>query len=109
MVYAAMAYRAKMSAMRMPQSARRTSGCLPGVWWSLIVRASQPTAKSHTGRRAPSPVFTAPYAVAVVALAEGPRLLSNVEPWQDAAIGAAVRVHWRPLADGRHLPVFSLR
>jgi uncharacterized OB-fold protein len=49
-----------------------------------------------------------PYSVAVIALAEGPRLVSNVEPWQDAAIGAAVSVHWRPLDDGRHLPIFVL-
>ena len=49
-----------------------------------------------------------PYAVAIVALTEGPRLVSNVEPWQDAAIGAAVRVHWRPLDDGPNLPVFVL-
>ena len=51
---------------------------------------------------------SAPYAVAVIALAEGPRQGSNVEPWQDAAIGAAVVVHWRPLEDGRNLPVFRL-
>ena len=57
-------------------------------------------------RRAPSAAFVPPYAVAVVALDEGPRLLSNVEPWQDAAIGARVRVQWRPLHDGRNLPVF---
>ena len=52
--------------------------------------------------------FSEPYAVAVVALTEGPRLVSNVEPWQDAAIGATVRVGWRPLDDGRNLPVFFL-
>lgn len=57
-------------------------------------------------RRAPSPAFTAPYAVAVVALDEGPRLLSNAEPWPDVTVGARVQVRWRPLPDGRNLPVF---
>jgi uncharacterized OB-fold protein len=59
-------------------------------------------------RRAPSSAFTPPYAVAVVALAEGPRLLSNVEPWQDVTIGARVQVRWRALDDGRNLPYFAV-
>jgi len=50
----------------------------------------------------------APYAVALVDLLEGVRMLSNVlgEGADEAVVGTAVRVAWEPLADGRHLPVF---
>lgn len=51
-----------------------------------------------------------PYVVALVELAEGPRLMTNVincEP-EAAAIGAAVRLTWEALSDGRHLPQFEL-
>lgn len=57
-------------------------------------------------RRAPSPGFDPPYAVAIIALTEGPRLLSNVTPLSAVAIGVTVRLDWRPLPDGRNLPVF---
>jgi uncharacterized protein len=51
-----------------------------------------------------------PYAVALVDLAEGVRVLTNVvgDGAGSAAVGAAVSVAWEPLADGRHLPVFVL-
>lgn len=54
----------------------------------------------------------APYSVALVDLPEGVRMLTSIVRPDgatgpgDAAIGAAVRVAWEPLADGRHLPVF---
>ncbi len=53
----------------------------------------------------------APYAVALVDLDDGVRLLTNiVGPGAErAAVGDAVAVGWEPLADGRNLPVFSLR
>jgi uncharacterized OB-fold protein len=52
----------------------------------------------------------APYAVALVDLPEGVRLLANVvgDGALDVGVGAAVRIAWEPLADGRHLPVFTL-
>ena len=52
----------------------------------------------------------APYAVALIDLPEGVRLLSNVvgDEAGSAAVGANVDVAWEPLADGRHLPVFVL-
>lgn len=58
--------------------------------------------------RAPSPDFTPPYTVALVALAEGPVLttaLVGADPdgWR---CDEPVVVDWRPLPDGRHLPVF---
>lgn len=58
----------------------------------------------------PNFVLPAPYAVALVELAEGPRLMANVvnaSPEQ-LAVGSSVRVTWEPLSDGRHLPLFEL-
>ena len=51
----------------------------------------------------------APYAVALVDLDEGARLLTNVVSADAAsvAIGQRVRVAWEPLGDGRHLPLFE--
>ncbi len=50
-----------------------------------------------------------PYAVALVELAEGVRLMSNlvgIEPGA-ATVGLAVQVTWEPLSDGRNLPLFE--
>ncbi|HUF32763.1 MAG TPA: OB-fold domain-containing protein [Acidimicrobiales bacterium] len=50
-----------------------------------------------------------PYAVALVDLDEGVRLMTNIvgcEP-DDVAVDMAVRVTWEPLTDGRHLPLFE--
>ena len=50
-----------------------------------------------------------PYAVALVDLPEGARLMTNVvggDP-DGVAVGQPVRVHWHPLTDGRHLPFFE--
>jgi uncharacterized OB-fold protein len=51
----------------------------------------------------------APYAVALIDLDEGVRMMSNVfadDPWS-VAIGDRVAVAWEALEDGRHLPVFA--
>jgi uncharacterized OB-fold protein len=50
-----------------------------------------------------------PYAVALVELGCGVRMLSNVvgcDP-ETVAVGQAVRVTWEALSDGRRLPVFE--
>jgi uncharacterized OB-fold protein len=50
-----------------------------------------------------------PYAVALVDLPEGVRIMSNVvgcEP-DDVVVGMALRLAWRPLPDGRNLPQFT--
>lgn len=50
-----------------------------------------------------------PYAVAIIELAEGVRMLSNVvgvAP-DEVAVGMPVRVAWRALQDGRKLPMFT--
>jgi uncharacterized OB-fold protein len=60
-------------------------------------------------RRQLGAAFDTPHIVALVDLAEGPRLTTNligsdVDAW---ACGEPVRLTWRPLADGRNLPQFA--
>lgn len=57
----------------------------------------------------PAMAAMAPYAVALVDLAEGVRLLSNIVggPAEEVAVGDQVTIAWEPLSDGRHLPLFS--
>lgn len=50
-----------------------------------------------------------PYCVALVDLAEGVRLLTNVvgtDP-DDVFVGQSLRLAWLPIPDGRNLPVFT--
>jgi uncharacterized protein len=58
----------------------------------------------------PLPAFTdGPYAVALVELSEGVRMMSNVigcSP-DDVSVGMPVIVTWEPLTDWRHLPQFE--
>lgn len=51
----------------------------------------------------------APYAVALVELSEGIRMLSTVVgcPAADVTVGMPVLVTWEPLSDGRYLPCFQ--
>lgn len=82
---------------------------MPSCWSTELEfaeAAGRGTVYSHTTvQRAPSPAFEPPYVIALVRLAEGPVLLT-------AITGPAVEcddrviVDWRPLPDGRHLPVF---
>jgi uncharacterized protein len=50
-----------------------------------------------------------PYAVALVDLREGVRMLTNVVgvPATDVTVGMPVQVTWEALDDGRHLPLFE--
>ncbi len=63
-------------------------------------------------RRAISPEFKGrtPYAVALIELAEGPRMLSGmIGPGAtEAQVGDEVALTWERLEDGRHLPYFAL-
>ena len=49
------------------------------------------------------------YAVALVDLAEGVRMMSNVVhcPPEGVVVGMPVQVTWQALSDGRHLPLFE--
>jgi uncharacterized protein len=50
-----------------------------------------------------------PYAVVLVDLEEGVRLLSNVmDDATEVRVGMPVTVTWEPMSDGRHLPLFEL-
>jgi uncharacterized protein len=55
------------------------------------------------------PDLPAPYVVARVRLREGPLILTNIVADDHAALRCdqAVVVDWRPLSDGRQLPVFT--
>jgi uncharacterized protein len=57
-----------------------------------------------TSRRAEEP-----FAVVLVELEEGVRMMSNVVdcPADDVKVGMKVTVAWEPLSDGRHLPQFT--
>lgn len=50
-----------------------------------------------------------PFAVVLVELAEGHRMLSNVAGLApgELTVGMDVRVTWEPLPDGRHYPLFE--
>ena len=57
----------------------------------------------------PSMRDLAPYAVALVDLDDGWRMLTNIvgcEP-DDVVVGMPVTVTWEPLSDGRNLPLFT--
>lgn len=71
----------------------------------FVPASGRGTVYSHTTvHRAPDPEFPAPYVVALVRLDEGPVLMTNL--LDDAGCDEPVVVEWRPLDDGRHLPVF---
>ena len=59
----------------------------------------------------PGMAAMAPYAVALVDLDEGVRLLTNIVgvPASEVSVGQPVTVAWEPLQDGRNLPVFTPR
>lgn len=50
-----------------------------------------------------------PYVVALVDLAEGVRMLTNIVgcPPDEVRVGMAVTLTWEPLSDGRQLPQFT--
>jgi uncharacterized OB-fold protein len=57
----------------------------------------------------PTPFGSDPYVVALVELAEGPRLMGNIVGCapDDVTVGMPVRVTWEELSDGRNLPLFE--
>ena len=57
--------------------------------------------------RSPDPSgFELPYTIAIVILDEGPRLLTTVTG-DGIRCDMRVRLGWKPLDDGRYLPVFE--
>ena len=58
-------------------------------------------------QRSPDPSrFVPPYTIAIVTLDEGPRLLTTVTG-DRIRCDMRVRLGWKPLGDGRYLPVFE--
>jgi uncharacterized OB-fold protein len=59
--------------------------------------------------RPPHPAFTPPYILALIRLAEGPVLLSNIVEAAEDSIrcDTPVELRWEPLPDGRKLPLFA--
>jgi uncharacterized OB-fold protein len=66
--------------------------------WSVIYQNDQPPFNERV-----------PYVAAVVDLAEGPRMMTNVEgcEFDQLRVGMALRVGFRPISDDFTIPVFT--
>jgi hypothetical protein len=66
--------------------------------WSVIHSNDQPIFRDRV-----------PYVAAIVDLAEGPRMMTNIvdTPFEDLAVGMAVRVRFMPISDDFTIPVFA--
>jgi uncharacterized protein len=85
--------------------------CLrPDVEWRPASGRGEVYAVSVMHRAAhPGMAGRVPYAVALVDLDEGIRMLTNIVDVDadDVRIGMEVAVTWEPMSDGRNLPVFA--
>jgi uncharacterized OB-fold protein len=85
--------------------------CLrPDIEWRPASGRGEVYAVSVMHRPAhPGMADRVPYAVALVDLDEGVRLLTNVVEVdaEEVRIGMEVEVTWEPMSDGRNLPVFA--
>jgi uncharacterized OB-fold protein len=78
------------------------------AWRAASGRATVHAVSVHHRAGMPQMEGREPYAVALVDLAEGVRMMTNVvgcDP-ADVAVGQAVVVTWESLSDGRNLPLF---
>lgn len=77
----------------------------------FVAASGEGVVYSHSTLHRAPPGFEAPYVVAIVRLAEGPRLLTRITgcPPEEVRCDMPVEVGWEPLPDGRHLPVFTPR
>jgi uncharacterized OB-fold protein len=76
---------------------REASG--KGTLYSFTVNHLSPSPTGDEG----------PFAIALVELAEGPRMMTNVVglPVEELKVGLELQVTWDALADGRHYPMFE--
>jgi uncharacterized OB-fold protein len=85
--------------------------CLsPDVGWKPASGRGQVHAVSVMYRPAnPTMAGRVPYAVALVDLDEGVRVMSNVVGVEasEVKVGMDVAVTWEPMSDGRNLPLFA--
>jgi uncharacterized OB-fold protein len=78
-------------------------------WRDASGRATVYAVSVQHAPQIPMAAYEAPYAVAVVELEEGVRMLSTIvgaDP-ESVTVGQAVSVLWEPLSDGRNLPLFQ--
>lgn len=75
--------------------------------WSDTSGAATLVSRSRVDR-SPDPDRAAGYVVAIVRLAEGPTMLTNLvgAAADTIPLDSPLVLDWRPLDDGRHLPVF---
>ena len=88
---------------------RMCPACGSDIWSGVDCAGTGSVVAFTVVHRAPSPDFDVPYVVAVVELAEGCELLTNLvldEP-ASAAVGMPVAVAFLDQPDGRALPVFT--
>ena len=77
-------------------------------WRAAAGRATVHAVTVEHRPQQPGLASMAPFAIALVDLPEGVRLLTNVvggDPG-NVAVGDEVSLDWEPLSDGRHLPLF---
>lgn len=80
--------------------------------WSTVQASGDGVIDAVTvAHHPPHPAFDYPLTIAVVELAEGTRLISNLvgPSATSAVVGDAVRVTWIDAGDGTRLPVFELK
>ncbi|MFJ8586206.1 bifunctional MaoC family dehydratase N-terminal/OB-fold nucleic acid binding domain-containing protein [Streptomyces sp. NPDC093595] len=101
---------------------QRCAGCgtlrfpwLPGCWscgsdrWDAVEADGSGTVYSYVVvHHPPFPAFDPPYAVGLIELAEGVRVVSNVTgvPYAEVRIGMPVRLEFQRVDDDLELPVF---
>ncbi|MFJ3979410.1 bifunctional MaoC family dehydratase N-terminal/OB-fold nucleic acid binding domain-containing protein [Streptomyces sp. NPDC090021] len=77
--------------------------------WDTVEASGDGTVFSHVVmHHPPFPAFDPPYAVALVELAEGVRMISNITgvPYDEVRIGMPVRLEFQRVDDDLELPVF---
>lgn len=78
---------------------------------STVVASGRATLYSYAISHMPAPGLTPPYAVAVVTLEEGPRMMTNItgcpQTPEALRLDMALRVSFAPQDDGVTLPLFT--
>lgn len=81
-------------------------GCSELTWLELSGRGTVYAVSIHHRSPLPALADRVPYAVVLVDLDEGARMMSNVFG-PAPAVGDRVTVAWEALSDGRNLPIFE--
>lgn len=77
---------------------------------SVFAASGRATLHSYVIHHRPMPGFEPPYAIAIVQLEEGPRMLSNIvgcpQTPEALELDMPLRVHFEPMTDAITLPLF---